>query len=357
MVRSLSSPRTLALAALLLGPVGCGPEALEEEHDESGHPEEGPLELGTQSEGLTAAGPVPGHRITTPFGRAGSWAAGYHTGDDYAAPTGTRVVATRAGRVVHAGTGGWGAAYGIHVIVETGRVRHLYAHLSRTSVRAGASVGAGQELGRVGSTGRSTGPHLHYEERTSPFGYYDHRRPVLNKSAPPSAPSRPSAPSGGRSSGGGYLNWVLGRDHDDVPALQRALIDAGCPIPAALTTHYGAQTRDAVACFQRKQGWRGSGADGLMGPRTAERLWLVGEVWVDRLHGGVSDSDSVRRLQRRLNEVIDARLPVTGHYGPSTRDAVARWQRSIGDRGSAADGNMGPRQSRRLFPSHRYRIR
>ena len=127
--------------------------------------------------------PVPSHpRVTTPWGIPGSWAAGRHTGQDYGMPgiNGARVVATDDGRVSHAGYGGWGPAYGLHVIVDHGAgVRAGYMHLQRVAVRAGQDVDAGQLLGYVGSTGNSTGPHLHYEERVSPFTYGADRRPVL----------------------------------------------------------------------------------------------------------------------------------------------------------------------------------
>ncbi|CAF1200388.1 unnamed protein product [Didymodactylos carnosus] len=123
--------------------------------------------------------PVPGKTVTTPFGKKGSWAAGYHTGDDYACPTGTRVVAAASGTVKDVN---WGAAYGIHVVIESSdKVRHLYGHLSKKSVKPGQQIKAGQEIGKSGNTGRSTGPHLHYEERVSPYAYANHRKPTLNK--------------------------------------------------------------------------------------------------------------------------------------------------------------------------------
>jgi hypothetical protein len=320
--------------ALFLAACG-GPEIEDEHFDET-----------ESTDALSATSPVPGRGITTPFGKPGSlWAAGYHTGDDYSAPTGTRVVATRGGRVVFAGWGGFGAAYGRHVIVETSGIRHLYAHLSGTSVSTGQQVSLGQKLGEVGATGNVTGPHLHYEERHSPYGYYDHRRPVFNKTAPASAP----APSRR-----GFKNWLYGTSHSDIRGLQRAMVSAGCSVGGTFTDHYGDQTKSAVACFQRKQGWSGSDADGIVGPVTAERAWLVGDVYVDRLHSGVNNSDSVRMLQQRLNEVRGSSLRITGDYDSTTKSAVAAWQRSIGDSGVGADGNMGPRQSERLFPGHRY---
>ena len=127
--------------------------------------------------------PVPSHpRVTTAWGIPGSWAAGRHTGEDYGSPgvDGARVVATADGTVRHAGYGGWGTAYGMHVVVDHGAgVQAGYMHLRQTVVRNGQAVGAGQLLGYVGSTGNSTGPHLHYEERTSPYRYGDDRRPRL----------------------------------------------------------------------------------------------------------------------------------------------------------------------------------
>lgn len=131
---------------------------------------------------VNGVSPVPGKKITTPFGKKGSWAAGYHTGDDYACSVGTKVIATTAGIVK---SGSWGAAYGTHIIIETkfpkGKtVRHLYAHLSSKLVKTGAHVKAGQQIGKSGNTGRTTGPHVHYEERVSPYGYMNHRKPQFN---------------------------------------------------------------------------------------------------------------------------------------------------------------------------------
>jgi murein DD-endopeptidase MepM/ murein hydrolase activator NlpD len=123
--------------------------------------------------------PVPGKKVTTPYGAKGNWAGGSHTGADYACPIGTKVVATKAG-VVKAGN--WGAALGTHLIIESkdanGKVvRHLYAHLSKKLVAVGASVKAGQEIAKSGNTGTVTGPHVHYGERVSPYGYNNHRKP------------------------------------------------------------------------------------------------------------------------------------------------------------------------------------
>ncbi|MFE4621077.1 transglycosylase family protein [Streptomyces sp. NPDC056747] len=107
--------------------------------------------------------------IGTRYGtRGSSWSSGYHTGVDFPVPTGTSVKAVADARVVSAG---WGGAYGYQVVLrhEDGRYSQ-YAHLSALTVREGQKVQGGQRIGRSGSTGNSSGPHLHFEVRTGP-GY------------------------------------------------------------------------------------------------------------------------------------------------------------------------------------------
>ncbi|MCL3997209.1 transglycosylase family protein [Streptomyces lavenduligriseus] len=108
--------------------------------------------------------------VGTGYHVAGShWSKGYHTGVDFLVPTGTSVRAVAAGRVVAAG---WGGSYGYQVVLRHADGRYTqYAHLSAISVRAGQDVTAGRRIGRSGSTGNVTGPHLHFEVRTGPdFG-------------------------------------------------------------------------------------------------------------------------------------------------------------------------------------------
>jgi murein DD-endopeptidase MepM/ murein hydrolase activator NlpD len=97
------------------------------------------------------------------FGPRGSW---FHPGVDFVASYGATVRATRSGRVVSAG---WDAGgYGNLVVIDHGSgVTSWYAHLSAIAVRRGEAVAAGSFVGRVGSTGRSTGPHLHLEIRAA----------------------------------------------------------------------------------------------------------------------------------------------------------------------------------------------
>ncbi|MFJ3230746.1 transglycosylase family protein [Streptomyces sp. NPDC086787] len=106
----------------------------------------------------------------TPYHQAGGhWSKGYHTGVDFPVPTGTSVRAVAAGHVVEAG---WGGSFGYQVVIRHSDGHYTqYAHLSAIAVKAGQSVSAGQRVGRSGSTGNTTGPHLHFEVRTGPgFG-------------------------------------------------------------------------------------------------------------------------------------------------------------------------------------------
>ena len=86
-----------------------------------------------------------------------------HKGVDLAAPTGTPIYATADGIV---GRADWFSSYGLFVRIEHGaNLETRYAHMSKLAVAAGEQVKKGDIIGYVGSTGRSTGPHLHYEVR------------------------------------------------------------------------------------------------------------------------------------------------------------------------------------------------
>ncbi|MFG3248979.1 peptidoglycan DD-metalloendopeptidase family protein [Streptomyces sp. NPDC048187] len=126
-------------------------------------------DTGTQSAGTTSGytSPVAGGTVGTPYHQSGSmWSSGYHTGTDFVVPTGTSLKAVGAGTVVSAG---WGGAYGNQVVIQLADGHYAqYAHLSSLSVSAGQSVTAGQQVGLSGATGNVTGPHLHFEIRTTP---------------------------------------------------------------------------------------------------------------------------------------------------------------------------------------------
>ncbi|MFB7833869.1 peptidoglycan DD-metalloendopeptidase family protein [Streptomyces sp. NPDC056056] len=128
----------------------------------------------TQSSGSSGAAtsasgwfaPVSGG-MSTPYRASGSmWSSGYHTGVDFMASTGTKIVAVGPGTVYSAGDGG---AYGNQVVIQhADGTFSQYAHLSSISVSAGQTVSGGEQIGLSGATGNVTGPHLHFEIRTGP---------------------------------------------------------------------------------------------------------------------------------------------------------------------------------------------
>jgi murein DD-endopeptidase MepM/ murein hydrolase activator NlpD len=90
----------------------------------------------------------------------------YHMALDIANPSAPAILAADSGTVAYAGCIGWG--YGCHIVIDHGNgYQTLYAHLSRYNVEAGQAVSQGQAIGVMGSTGRSTGTHLHFEIRSS----------------------------------------------------------------------------------------------------------------------------------------------------------------------------------------------
>lgn len=100
----------------------------------------------------------------------------FHTGMDFAAPSGTPIYATGNGTIIRADAGERG--YGLHVVINHGYgYQTLYGHMSRIVVKPGQKVKRGDLLGYVGSTGTSTAPHLHYEvikggNKVNPINYY-----------------------------------------------------------------------------------------------------------------------------------------------------------------------------------------
>ncbi|MEU9481335.1 M23 family metallopeptidase [Streptomyces sp. NPDC048191] len=115
--------------------------------------------------------PVKSYELSASFMQAGGHWVARHSGQDFAVPTGTEVVAAHGGTVVKAGADGAGdgPAYGNAVVISHGDGTYSqYAHLSRIDVKAGQIVKTGQRVARSGSSGNSTGPHLHFEIRKNP---------------------------------------------------------------------------------------------------------------------------------------------------------------------------------------------
>jgi murein DD-endopeptidase MepM/ murein hydrolase activator NlpD len=106
-------------------------------------------------------------RITSRFGWRTHPLTGsrrFHSGLDIAAPSGTPVVATATGTVVSAG---WNGGYGKAIVIQHNDTQQtLYGHLSEIAVQPGQQIAQGTVIGLVGSTGNSTGPHLHFEARS-----------------------------------------------------------------------------------------------------------------------------------------------------------------------------------------------
>ncbi|MFF9285294.1 M23 family metallopeptidase [Streptomyces griseosporeus] len=110
--------------------------------------------------------PVESYQLSAGFGSGGAHWAHRHTGQDFAVPIGTPVRAVGAGRVVRVSCGG---AFGIEVVVQhPGGYYTQYAHLAAVTVDQGERVLAGQWVGQSGTSGNSTGPHLHFEVRVTP---------------------------------------------------------------------------------------------------------------------------------------------------------------------------------------------
>ena len=126
--------------------------------------------------------PAPDGRLTSSFGFRFDpftrWPA-MHQGQDFSGARGAPIHAAAPGRVVRAG---WWAGYGRAVEIDHGRgLRTRYGHMSRLEVRAGERIQRGARIGRMGSTGRSTGTHLHFEVRQD--GRAVNPRPFLEASA------------------------------------------------------------------------------------------------------------------------------------------------------------------------------
>ena len=106
--------------------------------------------------------PLPGHTyISCHFGEMDAFGNAGHRGTDIPAPEGTPILAAHSGTVL---ISGWNDSYGNQVLLDNGAgLSTRYAHMTQTAVTAGEAVTAGQVIGYVGSTGDSTGNHLHFE--------------------------------------------------------------------------------------------------------------------------------------------------------------------------------------------------
>ncbi|MFF9155827.1 M23 family metallopeptidase [Streptomyces sp. NPDC014846] len=111
--------------------------------------------------------PIVHSYVSTAYKASSSlWSSGSHTGIDFHAASGTSVHAVGSGTVVSTG---WGGAYGNQIVIRMADGTYTqYGHLSSIGVTVGQKVVPGQQIGLSGATGNVTGPHLHFEARTSP---------------------------------------------------------------------------------------------------------------------------------------------------------------------------------------------
>jgi murein DD-endopeptidase MepM/ murein hydrolase activator NlpD len=115
--------------------------------------------------------PVQKYKLSASYDQAGGMWSHKHSGQDFAVPVGTPVGAAHGGTVVKAGPngGGDGPAYGNAIVISHGDGTYSqYAHLSKIGVHLGEKVNKGERIGLSGNTGNSSGPHLHFEIRSTP---------------------------------------------------------------------------------------------------------------------------------------------------------------------------------------------
>ncbi|MFJ2111129.1 MULTISPECIES: M23 family metallopeptidase [unclassified Streptomyces] len=125
----------------------------------------------TVKKAATWTGPVKKYTLSASYGLGGTRWSSKHSGQDFAVPIGTPVRSAYNGTVVKAGPngGGDGPAYGNAIVVKHRNGTYSqYAHLSKIKVNIGQKVRAGQQIALSGNTGNSSGPHLHFEIRTTP---------------------------------------------------------------------------------------------------------------------------------------------------------------------------------------------
>jgi murein DD-endopeptidase MepM/ murein hydrolase activator NlpD len=227
--------------------------------------------------------PCPGHTISTPYGKQGSaWGCGWHDGADYAAPAGADVVAAWGGIVVEAAyPTSFGSAFGRAVIIDHDPLPDgspglwgLYAHLSAENVSPGQRVEVGQKIGDVGTTGNSSGNHLHFGIYAQPSwcsGCGIDPAPWISASGAAGTPPPAGTPTV-------YLSKLhYGQtDSDSVKHLQAVLnghpLQGGQDLP--ISGNYLDQTDEEVRLCQVQHGYGNDPVNASwVGPEQAEHLF------------------------------------------------------------------------------------
>jgi murein DD-endopeptidase MepM/ murein hydrolase activator NlpD len=149
-------------------------KAAEKAHQAKVHAAETATRAAAEANAKKAASwtdPVKHYALSASFGSGGSMWSAKHSGQDFAVPVGTAVHAAHGGTVVKAGPNGAGdgPAYGNAIVIKHKNGTYSqYAHLSKVKVYVGQSVKTDQKIALSGNTGNSSGPHLHFEIRTTP---------------------------------------------------------------------------------------------------------------------------------------------------------------------------------------------
>ncbi|HEY1134697.1 MAG TPA: peptidoglycan DD-metalloendopeptidase family protein [Nocardioides sp.] len=250
-----------------------------------------------------------------------------HPGTDVANSQGTPIRAAAAGTVTAIRTGSYPGdpASGPHpgrtgncVIVDHGSgVRTYYGHLHTVGVAVGRQVAAGEHVATMGTTGNSTGPHLHFEVLvdgvdTNPVPYLAARGVTLGTD------------SGGGGGGAGWPSVVEGVRSETARSAQHLLNAHGHGL--LVDGWFGATSAAAARAFQSA---RGLVADGSVGPQTWPRLVVATRRG--------SSGHAVRAAQVALNQ-HGAGLPVDGDFGAVTESAARDFQQA---RGLVVDGLLG----------------
>lgn len=288
--------------------------------------------VGLGAGGLLAAAPAHAAAWTNPA--VGTITSGYrppdrpgHPGTDVANSQGTAILAATAGTVEAVRTGSYPGdpASGPHpgrtgncVILDHGAgVRTYYGHLHTVGVSVGQSVGTGAQIATMGTTGNSSGPHLHFEvlvggADTNPVPYLAERGVTLGSGG------------GGGGGGAGWPSVTSGARSETARAAQHLLNHHGHGLTA--DGYFGSVSVAAARSFQSA---RGLVADGSVGPQTWPQLVVATRQG--------SNGHAVRAVQVALN-THGAGLPVDADFGAVTDTAARSFQRSSG---LVVDGEVG----------------
>jgi hypothetical protein len=237
--------------------------------------------------------PVAKPKISQPWGKPNPrYSAKRHTGIDYAMPVGTPVLAVADGVISNVTTD---KSYGEVVVLKADKYEIWYCHLSVKGVKKGQAVKVGQELGKSGNTGNSTGPHLHLETRQAPFRYGN---------------------------------------------------DVSCPfIEDPATIHPDSPKERRVGLMQR-----------MAAAVTTEKPTPTKSIIVSELTAK-GKNESITIVQSALVDLVDSSLKVSGSWDAATVTAYKKWQTTLGYKGKDADGIPGTKSIAALGQKYGFTVK